>query len=118
MRLRARAKILDSLTYGIPCACLPATRAATVDRNLPGNLDPAEARWTQAALPEHNARFLPANASYARWISCPWAQFSLGFISHSTLVSSIGARRAPAPPTVILARARAQVEAGGNGALP
>lgn len=74
----------------------------TVDRNLPGNLDPAEARWTQAALPEHNARFLPANASYARWISCPWAQFSLGFISHSTPVSSIGARRAPAPSACAL----------------
>ena len=73
-----------------------------MDRNLPSNLDPAEARWTQAALPEHNARFLPANASYARWISCPWAQFSLGFISHSTLVSSIGARRAPAPSACAL----------------
>ena len=73
-----------------------------MDRNLPGNLNPAEARWTQAALPEHNARFLPANASYARWISCPWAQFSLGFISHSTLVSSVAARRAPAPSACAL----------------
>jgi hypothetical protein len=39
---------------------------AQVDRSLPRHLNGADATWTAQGLPDHKARFLPVNHTYAR----------------------------------------------------
>lgn len=65
-----------------------------VDRSCPPHLNPADAHWKTQGLPDHNARFLPANYSYARWISCPWACFASPAALSRRLASPRAARNA------------------------
>jgi len=50
------------------CIVRASLRAANVDRKCPSNMNPEDVQWKQQGLPDHNARFLPVNHSYARFV--------------------------------------------------